>query len=107
LRGGVRVVDGGKVSPTPSRSAFMIRHLGKASRTGLGLTNDGELLLFATASKVSLTEFGKAMKSRGVRNGVSLDGGSSTAFITTAVFLSRPSASVQFVRVNRNKLPER
>ena len=35
-------------------------------------------MFFATTSKVTLSELGRAMTSKGIRNGVSLDGGTST-----------------------------
>jgi len=91
LRGAVRVVDGGVVRPNPKAQRFHDPAIwGKASRTGLGLTESGKLVLFATNDKVTLSEFGKAMKSRGVRNGVSLDGGGSTCFYYNGSFLIPP-----------------
>jgi exopolysaccharide biosynthesis protein len=91
LRGAVRVVDGGRVRPDPKAQRFHDAHIwGRAARAGLGLTESGKLLLFATKEKVTLSEFGKAMKSRGVRNGVSLDGGSSTCMYYNGAFLIPP-----------------
>ena len=92
LRGLVRVVDGGKVAPNPRAQRFRDKHIwGRASRTGLGLTKSGKLVLFGTRDQVSLTEFGQAMKEHGVRNGVSLDGGSSTCFYYKGSFLIPPA----------------
>jgi exopolysaccharide biosynthesis protein len=91
LRGAVRVVDGGKVRPNPIAQRFHDSHIwGKAARVGLGLTKSGKLVLFATKEKVTLSELGNAMKSRGVRNGVSLDGGSSTCFYYNGSYLIAP-----------------
>lgn len=91
LRGGVRVVDGGKVMPDPKSQRFRDSHIwGSASRTGLGLTNSGKLCLFGTNNNVTLREFGNAMKSHNVRNGVSLDGGGSTCFYYKGTFLIPP-----------------
>lgn len=91
LRGAVRVVDGGRVAPNPKAQRFHDPHIwGKASRTGLGLTESGKLILFATRDNVSLSEFGKAMRTKGIRNGVSLDGGSSTCFYYNGEFLISP-----------------
>jgi exopolysaccharide biosynthesis protein len=91
LRGAVRVVDGGRVAPNPKAQRFHDPAIwGKASRTGLGLTKAGKVLLFATSNGVTLSEFGKAMKSRGVRNGVSLDGGASTCMYYNGTFVVAP-----------------
>lgn len=79
LRGAIRVVSNGAVQPNPKAQMFHDTRLwGRAARTGLGTTKWGKVLLFATTAKITLSELGKAMKSRGVVDGVSLDGGSST-----------------------------
>ncbi|HZH97443.1 MAG TPA: phosphodiester glycosidase family protein [Fimbriimonadaceae bacterium] len=79
MRGAVRVVNAGKVVPNPQAQAFKDKAIwGRAARTGIGLTKSGKLVLIATEDKVTLSELGRAMKARGVRSGVSLDGGSST-----------------------------
>lgn len=81
LRGAVRVITKGKVSPNPKAQKFRDRRIwGRAARTGLGLTKYGKLVLIATKNKVTLSELGKAMRSRGVVEAVSLDGGGSTCF---------------------------
>ncbi len=78
MRGGVRVVNAGVVQPNPKAQKFRDSAIwGRAARTGLGLTKSGKLILFATAGRVTLSELGKAMKSKGIRNGVALDGGTS------------------------------
>ncbi len=79
LRGAIRVVENSVVQPNPKAQMFRDRRLwGRAARTGLGTTKYGKVLLFATTAKITLTELGKAMRARGVVEGVSLDGGSST-----------------------------
>jgi exopolysaccharide biosynthesis protein len=79
LRGAIRVVHAGKVQPNPQAQHFTDRRLwGKAARTGVGLTENGKLVLVATTGQVTLSELGRAMVARGVRDGLSLDGGSST-----------------------------
>ncbi len=91
LRGAVRVVDGGAVRPDPVAQRFHDKAIwGNAARVGLGLTKGGKLLLFATTDHVTLSELGHAMKSRGVRNGVSLDGGASTCFYYNGSYLIKP-----------------
>ena len=91
LRGAIRVVTGGIVQPNPKAQKFKDARLwGRASRTGLGLTKSGKLVLFATKGQVTLSEFGKAMKAKGIRNGVSLDGGTSTCMYYNGAMLVSP-----------------
>jgi len=79
LRGAVRLVTKGKVHPNPRAQAFKDPRIwGRAARTGVGLTKSGKLILMATSSNVTLSEFGKAMVSRGAVEALSLDGGGST-----------------------------
>lgn len=91
LRGAIRVVNGGVVQPNPKAQKFRDSGLwGRASRIGLGLTKKGKLIVFATRSQVLLSEMGKAMKSLGIRNGVSLDGGSSSCLYYNGSMLVSP-----------------
>lgn len=91
LQGAVRVVDGGKVRPNPKAQKFHDSGIwGRASRTGLGIKETGELCLFATTSEITLSELGRAMKSHGIRNGVSLDGGGSTCLYYRGSMLIPP-----------------
>lgn len=79
LRGAVSVVENGKVAPNPKAQKFRDSRIwGRAARTAVGTTKSGKLVLMATKSQVTLSELGRALKSRGVQNGVSLDGGGST-----------------------------
>lgn len=79
LRGAVRLIKDGKVCPNPKAQSFRDPRIwGRAARTGVGITEAGKLLLVATKSKVTLSEFGRAIKSKGAVDAVSLDGGSST-----------------------------
>lgn len=79
LRGAVRLVRGGVVCPDPKSQSFKDSRLwSRAARTGLGVTSRGKLVMIATKSNVTLSEMGAAMLQRGVREAVSLDGGSST-----------------------------
>lgn len=91
LRGGVRVISGGKVCPNPKAQWFKDASIwGRAARTGLGLTKSGKLVAVATVNKISLSELGNAMKSRGVVNGISFDGGTSTCFYYNGSMLIPP-----------------
>lgn len=79
LRGTVRLIRDGAVSPNPKAQRFRDSRIwGRASRSAAGITADGQLVLVVTTNAVTLSELGKAMKSRGVVNAVSLDGGGST-----------------------------
>lgn len=80
IRGAVRLIEGGKVSPDPKGQRFRDKSIwGKASRTAVGTTADGRLVLAATKSGVTLSQLGNAMAANGVTDAVSLDGGGSTA----------------------------
>lgn len=79
LRGAVRVVSKGQVQPNPKAQKFNDKKIwGRAARTGIGIRANGKLVLIATAHKVTLSELGRAMRAKGVVDGVSLDGGGST-----------------------------
>lgn len=105
LRGAVRVVENGKVQPNPKAQRFRDRRIwGKAARAGLGLTTDGRLVLVATKSHVSLSEFGKAMKSRGVTEGISLDGGSSTCLYYKGALVVPPGRKLSNLVVIRESV---
>ena len=91
LRGAVRVVSNGRVCPDPKAQRFHDRHIwSSASRTGIGLTKSGKLVLIATNKPVTLSQFGHAMVSCGIRNGISLDGGSSTCLYYNGQMLVSP-----------------
>ncbi|MEA2552042.1 MAG: hypothetical protein QOJ65_218 [Fimbriimonadaceae bacterium] len=91
LRGAVRVVSDGRVNPDPKSQRFKDRAIwGRAARTGIGLTKSGKLVLFATGKPVTLSQFGRAMVSFGVKNGISLDGGSSTCLYYNGEMLLSP-----------------
>ncbi len=79
MRGGVRVVDKGVVNPNPRAQGFTDPAIwGSAARTGVGITKSGKIILVATTNKVTLSTLGKAFKSQGAVDAVSLDGGGST-----------------------------
>jgi hypothetical protein len=87
----VRVVSNGKVCPDPKAQRFRDRRIwSSASRTGIGLTKAGKLVLIATSKPVTLSEFGRAMVSCGIKNGLSLDGGSSSCLYYNGQMLISP-----------------
>jgi exopolysaccharide biosynthesis protein len=79
MRGGVRILRNGAVCPNPKAQAFKDPRIwGRAARTAVGITKHGKLLIVATRHGVTLSQLAKAMRSRGVVDAVSLDGGGST-----------------------------
>lgn len=78
IRGAVRLIKNGKVSPNPQAQHFNDSRIwGKAQRTGVGLTKEGKVVMMATSNKVTLSQLGNAMKKLGVHDAVALDGGGS------------------------------
>lgn len=79
LRGGVRVIDKGKIAPNPRAQGFTDSGIwGSAARAAVGITKSGKVLLVATKNPVTLSTLGKAMATQGAVDAVSLDGGGST-----------------------------
>lgn len=107
LRGAVRVVSNGIVMPNPRAQKFRDRRIwGRASRTGVGVTKAGKMVMIATASPVTLSEFGKAMLKCGVVSGLSLDGGSSTCLYYNGKMLLSPKRRMtNLLVVNRRPGP--
>lgn len=92
LRGAVRLISNGKVNPNPKAQRFRDRRIwGRAARVGVGVRSDGKMVIAATKNQVTLSEFGKAMKSQGVVDAISLDGGSSTCLVYKGKVIIRPS----------------
>lgn len=91
MRGAVRVVSNGKVNPNPKAQKFRDRGIwGRAARTGIGMTKQGKLVLIATKKSVTLSELGRAMVACGVKNGISMDGGSSTCLYYNGKMIVSP-----------------
>ena len=92
LRGCVRLVEGGKVVPNPRAQRFRDPAIwGSAARTAVGLTKAGKVVLVATRGSVSLSSLGKAVRSLGATEAVSLDGGGSTALFYRGSFVLAPN----------------
>lgn len=91
LRGTVRIIKDGKVRPNPKWQHFHDSRIwGRAARTAVGLTKAGKLVFVATKASVTLSTLGKAMRSQGVMNAVSLDGGSSTCLYYNGSMIISP-----------------
>jgi hypothetical protein len=79
LRGLVRIMTDGQVTPNPRAQKFRDpRVWARTLRTAVGTTDKGKLVMIASTNGVTLSEIGKAMKKLGVTDAVGLDGGSST-----------------------------
>ncbi|MCG9895151.1 MAG: phosphodiester glycosidase family protein [Fimbriimonadaceae bacterium] len=79
VRGAVRILRDGQVCPDPRGQGFTDPAIwGRAARTGLARTEDGRILMAATAARVTLSRFANALKEWGAVDAVSLDGGGST-----------------------------
>ena len=79
LRGMIRVVSNGEVNPNPKAQGFRDSRIwGRAPRTAIGLTPENKMVMVATTQNVTLSQLGRAMKTRGVTDAVALDGGHST-----------------------------
>ena len=79
LRGMIKVVDRGEVTPNPKAQGFRdARIWGSARRTGLGITDQNKLVMVATDSSITLSDLGRALKSRGCNQAVAMDGGGSS-----------------------------
>ena len=106
LRGAIRVLTAGKVNPNPKAQHFRDRRLwGRAARTAVGITKSGKLVLLATRSSVTLSELGKAMLSRGVRDAISLDGGSSTCLYYRGAMVISPGRKLSNLFVVHERAP--
>lgn len=106
LRGAVRVITNGKVNPNPKAQHFRDRRIwGRAARTAVGITKSGKLVLVATRSAVTLSELGKAMASRGVVEGISLDGGGSTCLYYRGSMVISPARKLSNMLIVHEQSP--
>ena len=107
LRGAVMVVSNGKVCPNPKSQRFRDKRIwGHAARTGIGMTKSGKLVMIATRSHVTLSELGRAMRSRGVLDGISLDGGGSTCLFYQGSLVIPPQRKLSNLFVLTRKTPD-
>ncbi len=95
MAAGPMLVEGGKVALAPAHEQFRDPHvLGRASRTGVGLTANNKLLMVATRENVSLWEFAKVMLALGCTDAINLDGGSSTGLYYRGSMVVRPGRTL-------------
>lgn len=107
LRGTVRLIKEGKVSPNPRAQHFTDSRIwSRAPRTGVGLTADNRLVMMATKNKVTLSEFGNAMKRLKVRDAVALDGGGSTMLYYRGDLVLPPQRSLSTMFILHERPPK-
>lgn len=90
LCGGPILVTQGKPSVSLERDGFGGALRKPATRTAVGITRTGKLLLVAVNRKISLSKMAKVMVSLGAIDALSLDGGSSTGFYAAGRYFANP-----------------
>ena len=106
LRGAIRLVRDGRVEPNPKAQHFKDSRLwGKAPRTGIGLTENNVLVMMATNNRVTLSEFGRAMKKLGVHDAVALDGGRSTMLYYRGSLVLQPKRNLSTMFILHERPP--
>ncbi len=79
VAGGPRVLAGGQPLWAGLRQGFSDPAIfGRRNRTMLGLRSQHELLLIVTRAPITVTEAGKVLRALGARDGMLLDGGTSS-----------------------------
>ncbi len=98
LRGGLRLLRGGKLAIAARRQGFRDPALfGAASRTAVGLAPRNRLLLVATSAGITLTQLTAVMKGLGCIDAMTLDGGSSTGLAVGASIILTPQRKLSTV----------
>lgn len=87
---GPTLVSGGAVNVRLQHEGFGGSLYASATRTAVGITRAGKLVLVAVNKKTSLHRIAKLMVSIGVVDALSLDGGSSTGFYANGAFKANP-----------------
>lgn len=91
MRGGLRLVTGGKIGVYPRAQRFRDpRVWSRARRIAVGVTANNKLVIVATSGNVQLRSLARAIRSFGARNAIALDGGSSAALYYRGRVLMHP-----------------
>jgi hypothetical protein len=90
LAGGIRLLAEGEVMINPRKSGFSPLLQKPDPRAGVGIMPNGDLILAATKSPVSLTEWAQIFKSVGAVEALNYDGGSSTGLYLDGKVLVAP-----------------
>ncbi len=90
LAGGIRLLADGEILVDPRRCGFSPLLQKPDPRAGVGILANGDLLLAATKSPVTLTEWAKIFKDAGAVEALNYDGGSSTGLYLDGKALVAP-----------------
>ncbi|WP_309713292.1 phosphodiester glycosidase family protein [Armatimonas sp.] len=90
LAGGIRLLAEGEIVVNPRKSGFSPLLEKPDPRAGVGIMPNGDLILVATKSAVSLTEWAQIFKSVGAVEALNYDGGSSTGLYMDGKALVAP-----------------
>lgn len=95
LRGGVRILTAGKTTIYPRDQKFRLSCVaGAAKRTAVGITGANKLVIIVSSEAVQLRDVAAAMKTLGVQDALSFDGGSSTTLYYRGKMLVSPARSL-------------
>lgn len=103
LCGGPILVKSGKTSVSLERDGFGRSLRKPATRTAVGITRAGKLLLVAINRKTTLSKMANVMVSLGAVDALSLDGGSSTGFYAGGRYFANPPRRLTNVLVVYSK----
>lgn len=87
---GPSLISNGRISISLRKEGFGHSLTAPATRTAVGITKAGKLLLVAVNKKTSFHAVAKLMRSLNVVDALSLDGGSSTGFYANGRFVAAP-----------------
>ena len=91
VRGGVRILNAGKMHIYPQAQKFKdARIWSTARRAAVGVTRNNKIIFLATNKPALLRDVVSAMKVFGARDAIALDGGSSAALYYKGRFLVSP-----------------
>lgn len=104
---GPRLVHLGRVALNPVADGFSSRSLSIAApRSGIGVSNSGNLLLVTVTRPVTLAEFAGIMRTLGAKEAMNLDGGGACGLYfhgSTLVSPERPMTNVLAVYVDGHR----
>lgn len=90
LAGGIPLLKGGEVVVNPKKAGFSALLQKPDPRAGVGILKNGDLILCATKTPVTLTEWAALLKAAGAVDALNYDGGSSTGLYLDGKALVAP-----------------
>lgn len=90
LGGGILLLKDGEIVVDPAKSGFSSLLQKPDPRAGVGILKGGDLILVATKSPVTLTEWAQILKEAGAVDALNYDGGSSTGLYLDGKALVAP-----------------